>query len=115
MCSSTPNEAGNSDDVFKAEPEQDAEAIRTDTPEAAFTIAICDVDLPAFIYRGELYVQAPIQDIFDAFAASMCGSIRHLETGISETRSAALSSAALQRVLPGFRVAERYVVSGGWE
>jgi hypothetical protein len=115
MCSSTPDQTRRSDDILETESVSDAEAIRTDKPEAAFTITVCDVDLPAFIYCGELYVQAPIQDIFDAFVSAMCGSIRHLETGISETRSAALSSAALQRVLPGFRVAERYVVSGGWE
>jgi len=105
--------AGLSDDVFAQVTQQVLEAMQPGLTAVALTVTLCDVDLPAFVVDGELYVQAPLPLIFDAFAAYISDGLSVLETRVSETRSAALASAHLQPTVLEQIVAEQSVVRNG--
>jgi len=79
------------DDVLEAIALAVAEAMRDGAESEAFIFSLCDVDLPAFVRNGTLYVQAPLPLVFDAFAAYVSDGLSHLEARISEARSAALA------------------------
>lgn len=81
--------------------------------EGPFTISVCDIDLPAFIWDGAVYVQMPLTGFLDAFTASLVSSISDLEARISEAGRAALSSDDFRAALPRTRVAESSVVRSG--
>lgn len=104
MHSPTPEQEGRSDNVQQAEPNPHAENDSEDQPATVVTFTICDVDLPCVVLDGTLYVQAPLQDVFDAFAAYVSDGLRHMETRISETRSAALAFDGVQRSFFGAAV-----------
>jgi hypothetical protein len=105
----------DSQHLLAALAQQVTEAIGADLAGGAFIVTICDVDLPAFMADGELYVQAPLPLVFDAFAAYVSDSLSALEIGISDTRRAALSSARNGRAVPGTSVVVEGVVRDGAE
>jgi hypothetical protein len=106
------SETRNGNDVQQAESQQDAANGGADIAYTAVVFTLCDVDLPCVVFDGELYVQAPIQDVFDAFAAYVSESLSNLETRVSETRSTALALDGIQRSLFGAPVALTRVVRG---
>lgn len=115
MHSTPSDETRNGDQFQQAESVTDDESNRADQPRAIGSIIVCDVDLPLFLSGGVVYLQAPLQDVVDAFTTSLSEGLRDLESRISEARSAALSFDALQRELPGFGLAFRIVVPGSGE
>lgn len=68
-----------------------AEALRSDRPRCPWTVTIGDVDLPAYISDGKLCVQAPLPDLFEAFAESLPDFVRDMEIRVSNTRGTSLS------------------------
>lgn len=94
------------DDVLQAIALAVAEAMRDDSESQAFIFSLCDVDLPAFVRDGTLYVQAPLPLIFDAFAAYVSDGLSHLEARISEARRSALALDSDGRAIHRAPVAE---------
>lgn len=77
--------------VQPQEPRADAAEDLTVGFVTACTISIGNVDLPAFVSDGVVYIQAPLPDIFEAFAEDLSAFISDLEVRVSEAGSAALS------------------------
>jgi hypothetical protein len=92
-----------------------AEASGTSGSDGALTVTIGNVDLPAFVSDGRLYVQAPLTDVFKAFAEDISDFISDLEVGISVTRRAALSLARSRRAIHRSTMARTRVVRSGRE
>lgn len=89
----TPKEPSRDSDIVQlAQQIADAAANSEDHTISVGVVSIYDVDLPVFISDGELYVQAPLQSVFDAVSAALVDVLRDLETRVSEARSAALAS-----------------------
>lgn len=59
--------------------------------EPTLTISIGDVDLPAFVSAGILYIQAPLPKLFEAFAEDLSEFISDLEVRVSTPGGASLS------------------------
>jgi hypothetical protein len=95
-----------SEDVLKAFALAVTEAMRDGAEGDAFIFTLCDVDLPAFVRNGTLYIQAPLPLVFDAFAAYISDGLSNLEARISEARSAALAPNRNGRTVHGAPVAE---------
>lgn|GEM_PF-6405938 len=113
----TPEEQTRRGDiVHQAEQVAHAAADGADFAEGPFTISICDVDLPAFIWNEVVYVQVPLQGFFDAVAAAISHGLSDLEARISEAGRTALSSADFRRELSRSPVVGQGVVrdSGEW-
>jgi hypothetical protein len=86
-----------------------------DFAEGPFTISVCDVDLPAFIWDGAVFVQVPLEGFFDAITAAVLDSLRDLEVRVSEAGRAALSSTDFRSALPRTPVVESRVVRDSGE
>jgi hypothetical protein len=106
---------GPGDILQQAQQIADAATNGTDNAYGPFTLTVCDVDLPAFIWDGDVYIQAPLQGFFDAVAACVSDSIGDLEARISEARRAALASDYFRLTLPVTRVVESVVVRDSGE
>jgi hypothetical protein len=65
----------------------------------ALVITIGDVDLPAFVSNGVLYIQAPLPRIFHAFAEDISDFISDLEIRVSVARRASFPSARIRRTV----------------
>jgi hypothetical protein len=112
----TPSEqARHRDRVLEALADADAKNDGKDRVSPIGSVIICDIDLPLFILNGVVYLQAPLEDVVDAFTAQISDLLSNLEGRISEARSAALSLASLQPTLLGEELALRILVSGGRE
>lgn len=96
---------GQRDIVHEAEQVANAAQDSPDFAEGPFTIAFRDVDLPAFIFHGVVYVQMPLEGFLDAVTASLYAVLRDMEIGISEAGRAALSSDDFRATLPRATVA----------
>jgi hypothetical protein len=80
----TPEEqAGCDSHVLTEESSADAAEDRADRHILPYTISIGDVDLPAFVSGGKLYVQATLTRIFEAFAEDLPAFIRDMEIRVS--------------------------------
>jgi hypothetical protein len=55
------------------------------------SVVIGDVDLPAFVSSGILYIQAPLPHIFKAFAQDLSDELRGMEVRVSTEGGPALS------------------------
>lgn len=69
----------------------DAQKNGDDRSLVTLTVTVGDVDLPAFVSDGILYVQAPLPDIFKAFAEDLSEFLSDLEVRVSDSRGTALS------------------------
>jgi hypothetical protein len=76
----------------------------------ALVVTIGNVDLPAFVSNGLLYVQAPLPRIFDAFAEDISEFLSDLEVGISVARRASFPSARIRRSISRPTVASARLV-----
>lgn len=110
MHSATPDETRNGNDVQQAQSQPNAQNGSQDQPATVVFFTLCNVDLPCVVLDGALYVQAPLQDVFDAFAAYISDGLSHMENRVSETRSAALAFDGIQRSLFGAGVVVPRVV-----
>jgi len=112
----TPEESqGHGDVIQQAESIAHAAADSADQPIQSFIISIFDVDLPAFLVDGQLYVQAPLQGVLDAFEATLSTRLTALEAGISEARRTALALSRDGRAISQFILDLDGVVRGSGE
>ncbi len=65
--------------------------LRKDKQSIAFTVTLCDVDLPAFISDGRIYIQAPLQELAHAFDTYFSKRRRNLAAGVPKARRPTLS------------------------
>jgi hypothetical protein len=99
--------------LFSPQSEPNVEGDRAYQRCGAFTITVRDVDLPAFVSHGTVYVQTPLQGFFDATPAQVSADIRRMETRVSEAGRAALApDSAAHTVLSKRMVVSRVVRSG---
>lgn len=112
MYSSHTEQTGNGHNVQQAESQSHAKSDGEDSDIAVTTFTLCDVDLSIFVVGGTVYVQAPLSDVFDAFAAHVSEGLRDLEIRVSEARRPALAPNGVQRAILGKRVAESGVGGG---
>ena len=99
-------ETRNGDDVLEALALAVAQAMRDGSEAETLVFTLCDVDLPAFVRNGTIYLQAPLPLVFDAFAAYISDGLSHLEARISEARRAALALDSDGRAVPSAPVVE---------
>ena len=90
--------------------ESDAKALREDRQICALTVTIGNVDLPAFVSGGSLYIQAPLPHVFKAFAEDVSEFVRDLEVRVSDARGGSFSLDSDGRPVPGTRMAKSRVV-----
>lgn len=73
---------------------------------------IGNTHVPAFIFDGEVYLQAPLRLIFEAFAEDVSEWVRDMEVRVSDSRGAALSLDRAGRTFSRPPVAEQGVGGG---
>lgn len=78
---------------------------------ATLKVTIGNVDLPAFVSDGKLYVQASLGLLFEAFAENLSEFLRDMEVRVSTARGATLSLDRDGRPVHGAGMAESSVVS----
>jgi len=103
-------QAGYGDFVQQAIALADVEANRPNGPRRTLVVTIGNVDLPAFVSRGRLYIQAPLPKLFEAFAEDISEFLSDLEVGVSATGRASLSSASFRRPISGAAMARARLV-----
>lgn len=81
MCAT--NEARVRDELLAQVQVAHAQAHSQGRHPIALKVTLGDVDLPAFVSDGQLYVQAPLVDIFQAFAEDISAFLRDLEVRVS--------------------------------
>lgn len=79
--------------VHQAVTVADAQANRANRPRRPFTISIGDIDLPAYVSGGVVYIQAPLPHILKAVGAHVSDILSGVEARVSVARSGALPSA----------------------
>ncbi len=100
--------------LFPPQSESDAESDRAYQRCGAITITIRDLDLPAFVSHGTVYIQIPLQGIFDASPSQVSADIRRMETRVSEAGRATLApDSPAHTVLSKRMVVSRLVRSRG--
>jgi len=62
-----------------------AQEVRFSGSRRTVKVTIGDVDLPAFVSNGYVYIQAPLPLVFQAFGEDLSDFVRDLEVGISTT------------------------------
>lgn len=97
----------------ETESESDAEEVRSDRPDCAYTVTIGHVDIPAFVSNGRLYIQAPLPLVFEAFGENLSDFIRDLEIGVSNAWGRALPLNSDGITVYGAAVAESSMVRRG--
>jgi hypothetical protein len=103
--------AGISDTVHTSLAVEDAEALRKDRQSGTFKVTIGDVDLPAYLSNGVLFVQAPLGLFFEAFAEDLPAFLRDMEVRISDSWGTAFSLNCDGRPVSLAGLAEPRVVS----
>ena len=76
----------------------------------ALVVTIGNVDLPAFVSNGRLYIQAPLPSVFHAFAEDISEFLSDLEIGVSTARRASFPSARIRRTVSRPTVASARLV-----
>lgn len=92
--------------------EPNAPTLRQDRSTGAITVTIGNVDLPAFVSNGQLYVQAPLPHLFEAFAESLSEFVSDMEVRVSIAGGTTLSLDRDGRPVSGARVAKSRMVRG---
>ena len=90
MYSTEHDTTGDGDVVHTTLKVADVEALRPYPVTANLTVTIGDVDLPAFVSDGKLYVQAPLPRVFEAFVESLPDFVRDMEVRVSTAGGATL-------------------------
>jgi hypothetical protein len=85
------HDAGPSDDVLEAFTVPNAQDVRASGPRRVVKVTIGDVDLPAYLSDGCVYIQAPLPLVFEAFGEDLSEFVRDLEVGVSTARGTPLS------------------------
>jgi hypothetical protein len=98
------------DVVHQAESESHVATLRQNGWRGSFTVTIGNVDLPAFVSDGKLYIQAPLPLVFQAFAEDIRAFLRDMEIRVSDARGAPFPLDRNGRPVPGARVAKSRVV-----
>lgn len=94
-------------------PQAYAEALRDGEQDLTFTVTVGNVDLPAFVSSGILYVQAPLPKLFEAFAEDLSDFLRDMEVGISDSRGTSFSLDRNGRPVHREKLAQSGVVRSG--
>lgn len=98
----TPDEqAGFDSHVLEEESREDAEEDRHDRHILPYTVSIGDVDLPAFVSNGRLYIQATLTRVFEAFAEDLPAFVRDMEVRVSGAGGRPLSLTSTGRPVHG--------------
>jgi len=87
----TQHDAGEDNDILATVQKSDVENFRASGPRCALTVTVGNVDLPAFLSGGVVYIQAPLPHVFEAFGEDLSEFVRDLEVGVSTTRGTPLS------------------------
>lgn len=106
----THHDEGESDVIHTTVTFQNAKDVRQCGPRRALTVTIGNVDLPAFLSDGLVYIQAPLPLIFEAFVEDLPAFIIDLEIGVSTKGGTPLSLAGDGRAFLISPVAEPGVV-----
>jgi len=107
------DEAGEGVVVHTAFSRADAAYVREHRDFCNLKLTIGDVDLPAYVSNGIVYVQAPFGYLCETFAAHISAIIRDLETRVSGEGSAALSLSRNGCSIHGATMVVARVVRGG--
>lgn len=87
----TPDEqTGFDSHVLTEESREDVAEDRHDRHILPYTVTIGDVDLPAFVSNGKLYVQATLTRIFEAFIEDLPAFVGDMEIRVSDSRGRTL-------------------------
>lgn len=113
MYSYEHDDSGEGHVIYTALSESDAETLLAGGSRCNLKITLGDVDLPAFISDGKLYVQAPLRHVFQAFAEDLSDFVRDMEIRVSGPRGTTLSLDSDGRPLPGTTVAVTRMVRRG--
>lgn len=109
------DDAGDGHIVHTAISEPNAQTLRQDRRGGSFTVTIGDVDLPAFVSHGVLYLEAPLGRVFEAFAENISEFLRDMEVRISDSRGTAFSLDSNGHPVSIAGLAEpRVVRNSGW-
>lgn len=101
------------DIVHTSESESHASNVRQGGPRANLKVTIGNVDLPAFISNGQLYVQAPLPHVFEAFAEDLSAFLRDMEVRVSVEGGAPLPLDGDGRPVHGTTMAKPRMVRSG--
>lgn len=101
------------DVIHTSEPEPYVATLRNDRPRNTLAVTIGNVDLPAFVSDGVLYIQAPLPHVFKAFAEDISDFIRDMEVRVSTAGGATLSLDRDGRPVSRSRMAKPSVVRRG--
>lgn len=71
--------------------EQDASYLREDRPEGAITLTVGNLDIPAFVSDGRVYVEVPLSGFCETLEPSVSIRFSYLEAGVSDTWRTTLS------------------------
>lgn len=110
MYSTEHDEAWDDHVIHTALKVEDAQTLRAYPFLVDVTVTIGDVDLPAFVSDGKLYIQAPLPHIFQAFAESISDFIRDMEVRVSTAGGTPLSLDSNGSPVLGSRVAKPRMV-----
>jgi hypothetical protein len=88
-----------------------AQDVREDRHAGDFIVTLGDVDLPAFVSAGQLYVQAPLPHIFKAFAENISAFVSDMEIRVSDSRGTTFPLDSDGRPVHGAELVEPSVVS----
>jgi hypothetical protein len=105
------HDSGPGDEVYITEQIADVETLRKDGRGGSFKVTIGDVDIPAYLSNGVLYLQAPLGLFFEAFAEDLPSFLRDMEVRISDSRGTAFSLNSDGRPVSLKGLAEPRVVS----
>jgi len=99
--------------VHEAFKEQNAPTLRVNRQSGALTVTIGNTDLPAFVSKGVLYIQAPLPLVFEAFAEDLPAFVSDMEVRVSGPRRRTLSLDRFGRPVSRATVAKSRVVRSG--
>lgn len=101
------------DDLFETIAREIDAAYLEGQPFGVVKVSVCDVDIPATVSEGIIYIQIPFPFLLKAVAAGIPDSLRHLEARISVTGRGSFPSARYGRPVFSKRVALEGVVRDG--
>jgi hypothetical protein len=110
MYSVEHDDAGEGHIIHTTLSRADAAYLRDHSSWCVLKITIGDVDLPAYVSDGKLYIQAPLGHILEAFASDLSAIIRDLEIRVSGAGGSTFSLDSDGRPVHGETVAFASVV-----
>lgn len=98
------------DIVHQAEPRSHVATLRKDRQAGSLVVTLGNIDLPAFVSEGVLYIQAPLPLVFEAFAEDVSAFLRDVEVRVSTAGGSPLPLDSNGRPLSSTRMAQSRVV-----